>query len=44
MAKIVVEMFKEPNLEEIWFARSRDYQISGFCEKIQVYPFIFNCF
>ena len=39
-----VEMFKEPNLEEIWFAKFRDYQISRFCANIQVFLFliIFN--
>ena len=41
---MLVEMFKEPNLEEIWFAKSRDYQISKFCEKSQVFQFVFNHF
>ena len=42
---MLVEMFKEPNLEEIWwFAKSIDYQISTFCEKVQVFVCIFNYF
>ena len=42
---MLVEMIKESNLEEIWwFAKSRDYQISRFCEKVQVSLFTFNYF
>ena len=40
----LVKMFKEPNLEEICFAKSRDYQISRFCENVQVFLFVFNYF
>ena len=42
--ELMFEMFKEPNLEEICFAKSRDYQISRFWENVQVFLFVFNYF